>query len=139
MKYVLFVCTQNAGRSQIAEALFNRRSPDGVRAESAGSQPAEQLHPEVVEVMAELGLDLAARRPRPLTHELQQRADLAVTMGCRDACPSVSAPVEDWDIPDPAGQPLVRVREIRDLIGAKVEALIADLGEAPRHRDPAAA
>ncbi|MCU0313894.1 MAG: arsenate reductase ArsC [Solirubrobacteraceae bacterium] len=124
MKYVLFVCTQNAGRSQIAEALFNHRSPDGVRAESAGSKPAGHLHPEVVEAMAELGIDLSHRRPRRLTVDLQLGADWAVTMGCGDACPYVPARVEDWDIPDPAGEPLGRVREIRDLIGARVDELV---------------
>ena len=95
MKYVLFVCNHNAGRSQMAQALFERHAPDDVRAESAGSTPAKQLWPNVVEAMREIGIDLSGRRPRKLTVEMQLHADWAVTMGCGDACPYVPTRVED--------------------------------------------
>ena len=126
MKYVLFVCNHNAGRSQMAQALFERHAPDDVRAESAGSDPAKQLWPTVVEAMRELDIDLSGRRPRKLTVEMQLHADWAVTMGCGDACPYVPTRVEDWDIPDPAGEPMEVVREIRDEIEQRVQTLIED-------------
>ena len=124
VKYVLFVCNHNAGRSQMAQALFERHAPDDVRAESAGSAPAKQLWPNVVEAMREIGIDLSGRRPRKLTVEMQLHADWAVTMGCGDACPYVPTRVEDWDIADPADQPIEAVREIRDEIEARVRRLI---------------
>jgi arsenate reductase len=124
VKYVLFVCNHNAGRSQMAQALFERHAPDDVRAESAGSTPAKQLWPNVVEAMREIGVDLAGRRPRKLTVEMQLHADWAVTMGCGDACPYVPTRVEDWDIHDPADQPIEAVREIRDEIEDRVRRLI---------------
>ena len=124
MKHVLFVCNHNAGRSQMAQAFFERHAPAGVRAESAGSQPTRQLWPEVVEVMREVGFDLGGRRPRKLGVELQLHADWAVTMGCGDACPYVPATVEDWDIPDPRGRPIEEVRTIRDAVEARVRDLI---------------
>src|SRR5687768_7391075 len=114
MKRIVFVCNHNAGRSQIAEAFFNRHAPDDVRAESAGSHPGKVVWPEVVEVMREVGFDLGARRPRKLAVEMQLHADWAVTMGCGDACPYVPTTVEDWDVPDPAGRPIEEVRMIRD-------------------------
>jgi arsenate reductase (thioredoxin) len=123
MKYVLFVCTHNAGRSQMAQALFERYAPDDVRGESAGSQPVRQVWPEVVEVMREVGIDLAANKPKRLSVEMQLHADWAVTMGCGDVCPYVPTTVDAWDIPDPAGQPLDRVREIRDMIDERVKEL----------------
>ena len=126
MKYVLFICTHNAGRSQMAQAFFERHAPEDVRAESAGSDPAQQLWPSVVEVMREVGIDLAGRRPRKLTIELQRRADWAVTMGCGDVCPYVPTVVESWDIPDPAGRPIEEVREIRDVVEEHVQRLIVD-------------
>jgi protein-tyrosine-phosphatase len=126
MQHVLFVCNHNAGRSQMAQAFFERHAPAGVTAESAGTQPREAVWPEVVEVMAEIGIDLEGRRPKPLTRELQQRAGLAVTMGCGDACPYVPTTVLDWDLPDPAGRPLDEVREIRDTVEQRVRELIAD-------------
>jgi arsenate reductase (thioredoxin) len=126
MKYVLFVCNHNAGRSQMAQALFERHAPDDVRAESAGSTPAKQLWPNVVEAMRELGTDLSNRRPRKLTVEMQLHADWAVTMGCGDACPYVPTRVEDWNIPDPADQPIEVVREIRDEIEQRVRELIEE-------------
>lgn len=126
MKYVLFVCNHNAGRSQMAQAFFERFAPDDIRAESAGSDPARQVWPEVIDVMKEVGIDLSGRRPRKLLREMQLHADWAVTMGCGDACPYVPTTVEAWDIPDPAGKPLAEVRRIRDLIDSHVKSLIAD-------------
>lgn len=126
MKYVLFVCNHNAGRSQMAQAFFNRFAPDDVRAESAGSDPAQAIWPEVREVMREVGIDLSGRRPRRLLREMQVHADWAVTMGCGDACPYVPTTVEAWDVPDPAGKPIEEVRIIRDSIEAHVKRLIAD-------------
>jgi arsenate reductase len=123
MKYVLFVCTHNAGRSQMAQALFERYAPDDIRAESAGSDPARQVWPEVIEVMRELDIDLSARKPKRLSVEMQLHADWAVTMGCGDACPYVPTTVDDWDIPDPAGLLVDEVREIRDLIDERVRDL----------------
>ena len=125
MKYVLFVCNHNAGRSQMAQAFFERDAPQGAEAESAGTNPGERVWPAVVEVMAEVGIDIADRRPKKLTVEMQQRADLAVTMGCGDACPYVPTTVEDWDLPDPAGRPIDEIRAVRDTIEARVKALIA--------------
>ena len=124
MKYVLFVCNHNAGRSQMAQAFFERLAPDDVRAESAGSTPGPAVWPEVVEAMAEVGFDLAGRRPRKLLREMQVRADWAVTMGCGDACPYVPTTVEDWDLPDPAGRPIEEVRTIRDAIELRVRELV---------------
>ncbi|MEZ5077526.1 MAG: arsenate reductase ArsC [Solirubrobacterales bacterium] len=137
MKYVLFVCNHNAGRSQMAAALFDRDAPADVRAESAGSEPAREVWPGVVEAMAEIGIDLAARKPRKLVREMQLHADWAVTMGCGDACPYVPTTVEAWDIPDPAGLPLERVRPIRDTIEARVKELIGERLDAIR-TDPTA-
>ena len=124
MRYVLFVCNHNAGRSQMAQAFFERHAPAGIRAESAGSDPAHEVWPTVVEAMAEVGIDLAGRKPRKLILEMQLHADWAVTMGCGDACPYVPTMVESWDIPDPAGLPLSDVRAIRDGIDAQIRELI---------------
>jgi arsenate reductase (thioredoxin) len=123
MKYVLFVCTQNAGRSQMAQALFERHGPDDVRAESAGAEPADRVHPVVVEAMREVGIDLSERRPKKLTLEMQLHADWAVTLACGAKCPYVPSMVEDWDIEDPAGRPIEQVRLIRDEIEGRVEDL----------------
>src|SRR3954462_2405736 len=124
MKHVLFVCNHNAGRSQMAQAFCERLGPPDIRAESAGTEPAAAIWPEVVEVMREVGIDIADRKPKKLTREMQLRADLAVTMGCGDACPYVPTAVVDWDIPDPAGRPIEEVRAIRDEIAARVGVLI---------------
>jgi len=124
VKYVLFVCNQNAGRSQMAQAFFERDAPEGFRAESAGTTPAARVHPEVISVMRELGIDLDGRRPQRLALEMQLHADWAVTMGCGDACPYVATRVDDWDLPDPAGRDLPAVREIRDEIERRVRDLI---------------
>jgi arsenate reductase len=123
MKYVLFVCNHNAGRSQMAQAFFERYAPADIRAESAGSDPAINVWPVVVEAMAEVGIDLAGRRPRKLLPEMQVHADWAVTMGCGDACPYVPTTVEAWEFADPAGLSLEEVRPIRDAIEARVREL----------------
>ena len=123
MKYVLFVCTHNAGRSQMAQALFERYAPSDVRAESAGSDPAQHVWPEVIEVMKGVGIDLSAHKPKRLTVEMQLHADWAITMGCGDACPYVPTTVDSWDIPDPAGRPIDEVRDIRDRIDVRVREL----------------
>jgi len=126
-KTVIFACVHNAGRSQMAAALFDALAdPAKARAASAGTQPAERVHPEVVAVMRELGIDLAAARPRLLDDALAQSATLLVTMGCGDACPYVPGLERaDWPLEDPKGQPPERVRAIRDDIRARVERLIA--------------
>ncbi len=129
MKYVLFVCTHNAGRSQMAQALFERSCPGDCRGESAGSQPARKLWPEVIEVMREVGIDIADRKPKRLSVEMQLHADWAVTMGCGDVCPYVPTRVDDWDIPDPAGKSLAEVRQIRDMIDDRVQGLVRNIDE----------
>jgi arsenate reductase len=124
MKYVLFVCTQNAGRSQMAQALFEMHGPPDVRAESAGAEPAAAVHPVVVEAMGEMGIDLGGRRPKKLTLEMQLHADWAITLACGAKCPYVPSVVEDWDVADPAGQPIEEVRRIRDDIEERVNDLV---------------
>jgi len=127
---VLFACVENAGRSQMAAAFFNALAdPSAARALSAGTDPAERVHPAVAQVMRELGLELGDARPRHLTRDLVARADVLITMGCGAACPVVpGVPHEDWPLPDPKDEPVERVREIRDQIRAQVEALIARSG-----------
>jgi protein-tyrosine-phosphatase len=128
MAHVLFVCLHNAGRSQMSRALFERAAAGRHTADSAGTTPGEQLHPQVLEAMREIGVDLSERRPQKLTPELAQRADLLVTMGCGDECPYFPGKrYLDWDLPDPKDQPLERVRETRELIGQRVRALVAEL------------
>jgi len=130
MSHVLFVCLHNAGRSQMSQALFEQAAGGRHTAESAGSvaDPLGRVHPEVVTVMRELGLDLADRRPRPLTRELAERADLVVTMGCGDACPYIPGKrYLDWDLADPKGRPVEAVRATRDEIARRVDALVAAL------------
>ena len=129
MSRVLFVCRHIAGRSQMSAALFERAAEGRHEALSAGTTPAAHVHPEVVEVMRELGIDLSGRVPRKLTTELAERADVVVTMGCGDACPYIPGKrYIDWDLEDPAGRPLDEVRATRDLIAAKVTELAAELG-----------
>jgi arsenate reductase len=119
-----FVCIGNAGRSQMAQALYERL---GGEARSAGSRPERELHPEVIEVMRELGVDLSDRRPRGIEQDDVQWADVVVTMGCGDACPVLPGKrYLDWNLPDPAGRPVEEVRALRDDIQRRVEAL-ADL------------
>jgi arsenate reductase len=128
MARVLFVCLHNAGRSQMSEALFRRAAGDRHEARSAGTAPAERVHPEVVEAMSELGIDLGDRRPARLTREMAEWADTVVTMGCGDECPYVPGRrYLDWDLPDPSGRPLEAVRRTRDEIARRVEALARDL------------
>ena len=132
MKYVLFVCTHNAGRSQMAQALFERHAPPEIRAESAGQQPADKVWPEVVEAMGEIGIDLSDRRPKKLTVEMQLHADWAITLACGAQCPYVPTTVEDWDIPDPAGRPIEEVRAIRDAVELRVKDLLEERIDAIR-------
>jgi arsenate reductase len=125
---VLFVCRQNAGRSQMSQALFERASGGRHLALSAGTTPASHVHPEVIEVMRELGIDLAERTPQLLTHDLAAQADVVVTMGCGDECPFIPGKrYVDWDLTDPADRPIDQVRTIRDDIGQRVRALIDEL------------
>ncbi len=131
-RYVLFVCNQNAGRSQMAQAFFEHYGPEDVRAESAGTEPASEIWPVVIDAMREVGLDLAGRKPKKLTVEMQLHADWAITMGCGDACPYVPTMVEAWDIPDPAGEPIETVRAIRDGIEERIRELIDQRLEAIR-------
>lgn len=125
---VLFVCVHNAGRSQMAAALLARHAGDAVRVMSAGSEPAEHLNPAVVAAMAELGVDIAAQRPKKLTTEAVEISDVVITMGCGDTCPVFPGKrYLDWDLADPAGQSVERVRAIRDDIAQRVRALVAEL------------
>jgi arsenate reductase len=128
MSTVLFVCRQNAGRSQMSQALFTRAAGGRHHAHSAGTTPADRVHPEVLEVMNEIGIDLCDRTPQLLTRELAEQADLVITMGCGDECPFIPGKrYLDWGLTDPAGRPLADVRAIRDEIDARIQALIAEL------------
>jgi len=131
MAHALFVCLHNAGRSQMSAALFEREAAGRHTAESAGTTPAEQVHPEIVEVMQEVGIDLAGREPRLLHREAAERADVVVTMGCGDECPYIPGKrYIDWDLQDPRGRPLDEVRATRDDIAARVRDLVAELDAA---------
>jgi protein-tyrosine-phosphatase len=130
MAHVLFVCLHNAGRSQLSRALFEQAAGGRHTAESAGSEadPDGQVHPEVLEVMGELGIDLSDRMPQQLTNELAERADIVVTMGCGDACPYIPGKrYLDWELPDPKDQPVDAVRATRNEIRKRVGELIAQL------------
>jgi arsenate reductase len=125
---VLLVCTHNAGRSQMAAALLDQQAAGRVRVTSAGSQPASELNPAVVQAMAEIGLDISAQFPKPLTTGKVQAADIVITMGCGDACPVYPGKrYLDWDLPDPAGLALEDIRPIRDDIRRRVLALLREL------------
>jgi arsenate reductase len=129
MSRVLFVCIHNAGRSQMSAALLELVADGRHEARSAGSDPGEHVHPEVVKAMRELGVDLSERVPRRLEHGDAEWADVVVTMGCGDACPYIPGKrYLDWDLPDPKGLPLPEVRLIRDEIRSRLKALVADLG-----------
>ena len=129
MSTVIFVCRQNAGRSQMSQALFELAGGGRHQSLSAGTTPAAHVHPEVIAVMRELGIDLAGRTPQLLTKELAAQADVVVTMGCGDECPFIPGKrYVDWDLADPAGQPLDQVRAIRDDIEQRVRALVNELG-----------
>lgn len=127
---VIFACVHNAGRSQMSAAFFNRlANPSRAHAISAGTNPGQRVHPEVVAVMAELGVDLSAGKPQRLTHDLAAHAAWLITMGCGDACPVVPGlQREDWPLPDPKGQSPERVREIRDDVQRRVAAFVAANG-----------
>lgn len=126
---VLFVCVHNSGRSQMAAALMTHLSGGLVHVRSAGSNPAEQLNPAVVQVMREQGLDLPEAFPKPLTDEVVRAADAVITMGCGNTCPIYPGKrYEDWQLEDPAGQPIDKVREIRDQVERRVRGLLAELG-----------
>jgi protein-tyrosine-phosphatase len=128
MAHVLFVCLHNAGRSQISQALFERAAAGRHTAASAGTEPADRVHPEVVQVMQELGIDLADRQPQLLTRELAEPADVVATMGCGDQCPVIpDKRYIDWDLPDPKGQSIEQVRAIRDDIARRVTQLVGEL------------
>jgi arsenate reductase len=131
MPHVLFVCLHNAGRSQMSQALFELAGGGRHTAASAGTTPGERVHPEVVEVMRELGIDLSDRRPQLLTRELAQQADVVVTMGCGDACPFIPGKrYIDWELQDPKGRPVDEVRATRDEIAQRVQQLLTELGAA---------
>jgi len=130
MRRLIFACVHNAGRSQMAAAFFNALAdPALAQALSAGTQPGDRVHPEVVEAMKEAGLDLSAARPQRLTPELAGEAQMLITMGCEEECPVVPGlEREDWPLADPKGQPIERVREIRDEIRNRVERLVQHRG-----------
>ena len=131
MARVLFVCQQNAGRSQMSQALFERAANGRHQARSAGTRPAEQVHGVVVDVMREQGIDLSARRPQKLTDDLGQWADVVVTMGCGDECPYIAGKKYiDWDLQDPEGKSVGEVRAIGNDINARVQQLVSDLDTA---------
>ena len=132
MATALFVCRQNAGRSQMSAALFEQAAGGRHRALSAGTTPPEHVHPEGVAVMRELGVDLSDRVPRRLTRELAEQADVVVTMGCGDECPYIPGKrYVDWDLDDPAGRPVEEVRDTRDEIAGRVRELGAELDADP--------
>ena len=126
MRRVIFACVHNAGRSQMAAAFFSQMAdPQHAEAISAGTEPGERVHPEVVEVMREVGVDLSTKQPQRLTDELARSASLLITMGCGDACPYVPGlDRDDWPLPDPKGRPLDEIRRIRDEIRGRVLALL---------------
>ncbi|HET7513511.1 MAG TPA: arsenate reductase ArsC [Gaiella sp.] len=128
MPQVLFVCVHNAGRSQMAAGLVQLRSKGRVHVRSAGSAPGDRIDPAVIEAMAEVGVDMSAAFPKPLTDEVVRAADVVVTMGCGDACPIYPGKrYEDWTLDDPAGQDLDSVRRIRDEIDSRVRTLVREL------------
>ncbi len=125
---VLFVCVHNAGRSQMAAGLVDLRSGGRIGVRSAGSAPADEINPTVVEAMAEIGVDLSREFPKPLTDDAVRASDVVITMGCGDACPIFPGKrYEDWTLDDPAGQDLETVRRIRDKIDARVQTLVSEL------------
>ena len=128
MATALFVCLHNAGRSQMSQALFERAAGGRHTALSAGTTPGDRVHPEVVEVMRELDIDLSDRVPRALTRELAEQADVVVTMGCGDECPYIPGKrYVDWELEDPKGRPVDEVRATRDDIARRVRALVGEL------------
>jgi arsenate reductase (thioredoxin) len=130
MKTVIFACVHNAGRSQMAAAFFNAMvNPKLARAVSAGTHPGEKVHPEVLEVMREVGIDLSDATPQQLTDDLKQEADMLISMGCGESCPTAPGlRQDDWPLEDPKGKPVARVREIRDAVKSQVWKLLANEG-----------
>jgi arsenate reductase len=128
-KRVLFVCVHNSGRSQMAEAFFNHLAASKTSASSAGTQPASKINPTVVQVMCEASLDISRKIPQLLTFEMMESANRVITMGCgvEETCPASFVPTEDWQLEDPEGKPIEEVRQIRDIIRNKVDALIKEL------------
>jgi protein-tyrosine-phosphatase len=126
MKKVLFVCMHNSGRSQMAEAFFNKMAEGRATAISAGTQPAAQVNPSVATIMREIDIEIGNQYPKPLTFEMLESADRVITMGCsvEEVCPASFVPTEEWKLEDPEGQPVEKVRKIRDEIKARVEVLI---------------
>jgi len=129
MKTVLFICVHNAGRSLMAEAFFNHMAQGKARALSAGSQPADKVNPAAAQAMNEVGLDISQNKPKLLTLEMMDGVDKAITMGCEDACPVTTVETENWEVGDPKGVPIERVREIRDDIKTKVAKLLKEIAE----------
>jgi len=129
MKKVLFVCVHNSGRSQMAEAFFNRLAKGKAAAISAGTKPAIQVNPIVGQAMLEVGVDIRNQKPKLLTSEMLENTDRVITMGCNveQACPAALVPTEDWELEDPEGKPVEKVRQIRDEVKVKVWALIKEL------------
>jgi arsenate reductase len=129
---VLFVCVHNAGRSQMAAGWLTHLAGDAVDVRSAGSEPAEQINPVAVRAMSEVGIDIAGEQPKILTDDVVLHADVVITMGCGDACPYYPGKrYEDWELTDPAGQPIEVVRPVRDEIRARVQALLDELAAGP--------
>lgn len=125
---VLFVCVHNAGRSQMAAALLDSLAGGRVNVRSAGTAPADEIHANVRQAMDEIGLDVSREFPKPITDEVVRAADVVITMGCGDACPIYPGKrYEDWELEDPAGQPIEKVREIRDAIKTRISSLLQDL------------
>ena len=132
MSRVLFVCKQNAGRSQMSDALFQRAARGRHESRSAGTRPAEHVHPVVAEALRELGIDISGNRPQMLTDDLAQWADLVVTMGCGDECPYIPGKrYIDWDLVDPADLPIEQVRLVRDDVETRVTDLVRELDARP--------
>jgi arsenate reductase len=129
MKKILFVCVHNAGRSQMAEAFFNQIAKGKAKGLSAGTQPSDKVNPVVVAAMSEVGIDISHRKPKMLTLEMLEGVDKVITMGCgvEEVCPASFVPTEDWQLEDPEGKPIERVRQIRDEVRAKVEGLIKEI------------
>jgi arsenate reductase (thioredoxin) len=141
MKTVLFVCVHNAGRSQMAEAFVNTLAAERnlpIRGQSAGTEAGERINPQAEQAMAELGISLAGQRPKQLTQAMADAADRIITMGCgvdATSCPARIHLTEDWGLDDPAGQPLEKVREVRDQIKERVEAMLSEMGERRLNRE----
>ena len=128
MRRVLFICVHNAGRSQMAEALFNQLAKGKAGARSAGTQPGEALNPRVVQALAEVGIDISGQRPKTLTREILEGVERVITMGCGDECPVTGLPTEDWPLGDPRIMSLEEVSVLREEMRARVEKLIEEMG-----------